>query len=80
MNEFSDRFAALRKASGAKQTDFEEQFGLSERTVRNYETGKQFPRLDIAAALADHFNVSLDYLVGRSDDPHGGYSPKDGAP
>jgi transcriptional regulator with XRE-family HTH domain len=34
-----------------------------------YEAGIMEPKISIAQALADYFDVSIDYLVGRSDNP-----------
>jgi len=42
---------------------------IRERSYQNYEGGDRIPRLDDLIALADFFDVSLDYLVGRSDNP-----------
>jgi transcriptional regulator with XRE-family HTH domain len=39
------------------------------RNYQRYETGDVDPPTSKTIALADYFNVSLDYLVGRSDDP-----------
>ncbi|MEK5166554.1 helix-turn-helix transcriptional regulator [Paenibacillus sp. FSL R5-0527] len=36
--------------------------------VSHWERGTRTPSLEVACALADYFDVSLDYLVGRSDD------------
>ena len=41
----------------------------SERNYQDYEYGKVVPTATVLIALADYFDVSLDYLVGRSDDP-----------
>lgn len=42
---------------------------VSERNYQDYEYGKVVPSATVLLALADYFNVSLDYLCGRSDDP-----------
>ena len=39
------------------------------RSYQRYESGDREPEIDKLIALADYFDVSLDYLVGRSDDP-----------
>ena len=46
-----------------------EHLGILYRTYQKYETGEIDPPLSKAITLADYYDVSLDYLVGRSDDP-----------
>ena len=41
----------------------------AERVYQSYEYGKVIPAVTVLIALADFFDVSLDYLVGRSDEP-----------
>lgn len=43
--------------------------GVAEQAYQRYEYGKTVPSALVLIALADYFDVSLDYLVGRSDDP-----------
>lgn len=43
--------------------------GITDRGYRKYEAGDSEPTLSVIIALADYFDVSLDYLCGRSDDP-----------
>jgi transcriptional regulator with XRE-family HTH domain len=43
--------------------------GVSDAAVTMMEKGKRLPSFEILCQLADYFNVSIDYLVGRSDDP-----------
>ena len=38
-------------------------------TIGNFENGNKKPSLDMLIKLADYFNVSIDYLIGRTDDP-----------
>lgn len=38
-------------------------------TTGNFENGNKKPGLDMLIKLADYFDVSIDYLVGRTDDP-----------
>ncbi len=42
---------------------------MSQNTVSRYETGEREPGIAELIKLADYFNVSLDYLTGRTDDP-----------
>lgn len=41
---------------------------ITETTYQNYERARQMPKLDILVRIADVYNVSLDYLAGRTDD------------
>lgn len=43
--------------------------GIAEQAYQRYEYGRTVPSALVLISLADFFNVSLDYLVGRSDDP-----------
>lgn len=63
----SERIKELRTKNGLTQKQLAKESGLSERSVQNYELGERIPTLQAAISLADYFDVSLDYLVGRSD-------------
>ncbi len=69
MAQISDRIKALRKAAGLTQTEFGELFGLAVNTVSQYELGMHSPNDDVKIAIANHFNVSMDYLMGKTDNP-----------
>lgn len=45
------------------------ELGVTDEAVRLLEKGKRSPSFEVLCSLADYFDVSLDYLVGRSDDP-----------
>ena len=62
---FSVRLRKLREATNLKQTDMCEMLNISFMQYYRYEHGKSFPRYADLIALADYFNVSLDYLCGR---------------
>ncbi len=59
----------LRRQNGLTQLELATAVQLSERVIRYYESGEREPVVSQLIALADFFNVSLDYLVGRTDDP-----------
>ena len=50
-----------------RQSDLAQATGINQRTLSNYETGKTLPDSYALILLADFFNVSIDYLVGRTD-------------
>ena len=66
---FSDRLVLLRKQHNLTQKQLATEIHLSELAIQHYESQRRKPAFDILIALADFFDVSLDYLVGRSDDP-----------
>ena len=64
-----NRLKELRKGKGLKQTDLAALLEVVPRQYQRYERNEQDPSLETAIVLADFYDVSLDYLVGRSDDP-----------
>ena len=69
MAQFVDRLHELRERQKVTQRQTAEAIGTREQNYQRYERGVQQPTLPVLIALADYFDVSLDYLVGRSDDP-----------
>lgn len=67
MASFEERLFHLRNEKGVSQQKIGEVLGVTRWSVHNYETGKNRPDYDGLLALADFFDVSLDYLVGRSE-------------
>jgi transcriptional regulator with XRE-family HTH domain len=63
---FAERLKLCRELKGISQTKVASENGISRRAYQYYEAGRQEPTVDVAIALADYFNVSLDYLVGRT--------------
>lgn len=66
---FSDRLKSLRTQKQLKQSELAEIIGVRNTAVSMMESGERGPSVEVLCALADYFDVSLDYLVGRSDDP-----------
>lgn len=69
MTDFSSRIIQLKTERKLLQKDIAASIGLSLRAYQYYEKGQKEPTLSTLLRLADYFDVSLDYLVGRSDDP-----------
>ena len=69
MFSFATHLKNLRKSNKITQKQLAQDIGASERGIQQYELGERKPTYDMLIALADYFNVSLDYLVGRSDEP-----------
>ena len=70
MPEFNARLKALRNEKKLKQTDIADFLGITSRNYQDYEYGKIDPPTSKTIALADFFDVSLDFLTGRSDNPN----------
>jgi transcriptional regulator with XRE-family HTH domain len=66
---FASRLKELRLARGVSQGTLGAAVGIKAQAVNDMEHGRIKTTLDRAAAIADYFGVSLDYLVGRSDEP-----------
>lgn len=61
---------ALREAAGLQQKEFCADFGVKPTTYNNYERGLTEPPVSFWLAVADRYRVSIDYLMGHTDDPH----------
>ena len=66
---FPTRLKELRNARNLTQKEVAESAGMAPMAYQRYEYGTREPAFRQLIALADYFDVSLDYLVGRSDDP-----------
>jgi len=67
MTAFSERVKMLRKERGLKQREAADICGLGLRGYQQYEYGESYPDVPKLLILADFYNVSLDYLMGRTD-------------
>lgn len=63
----NERIKELRISRKLTQKQVAEGIGVKSVSVQRFEYGTVRPGLDTLIALADYFDVSLDYLVGRSD-------------
>jgi transcriptional regulator with XRE-family HTH domain len=69
MADFSERLTELFLTRNLTKRSLAQAIEISERMIQYYVTNKKSPTMETLIALADFFNVSLDYLVGRSDIP-----------
>ncbi len=63
------RLKSLREDKGLSQYNLAKSLGYSRGQIANYEQGTRRPDPDTLQRLADFFNVSVDYLLGRANDP-----------
>ena len=62
------RFFELRSEKGISQREIAKLFGISQATYNNWENGRTQPSIEQLIALAKFYDVSVDYLIGNSDD------------
>lgn len=66
---FSIKLKQLRIESKATQLEVAKAANISDRAYRSLESGASLPNFETAILLSKYFNISLDYLIGISDDP-----------
>ena len=64
--KFSDILKGLRKEYGMTQVELAKKLGLTRSSLSMYELGDREPDFETLEAIADYFNVDMDYLLGRS--------------
>jgi len=68
MASFGQRLLELRKHRNLKQRELAELMGISLRAWQYYESGEKRPDYEGLLKLADFFEVSLDYITGKTDE------------
>ena len=63
------RLKELRISKSISQLKLALDLNTSQNTISRYETGEREPGIRELIMIADYFNVSLDYLLERTDDP-----------
>lgn len=66
--EFSERLKKLRKQAHLTQTEVAEKLGISQQAYASWERGIKKPTQDNLVKIAQILNVSIDYLIGTSDE------------
>ena len=66
-NYFCANLLFLRESAKLKQADIEARTGIKRNTWSNWENGKSEPSQENLFKIADFFNVSTDYLLGRTE-------------
>ena len=64
------RIVQLIKKANLPEAAFGEALGMGKNTVNNWKAGRSKTYLKKIDSIADYFGVSVDYLLGRTDDPH----------
>lgn len=66
---FSERLKLLRSSRKMSQAQFAKKINMAQSSIANWEVRKSEPTCEKLAETADVFGVSLDYLLGRTDNP-----------
>lgn len=64
------RLRELRKSRGLSQIQLAMEMNMNQNTISRYETGEREPGISDLIRIADYFNTSIDYLLGRTDNPN----------
>lgn len=62
-----NNFKQIREDNGITQKEFADKFDLTLRAWQSYEQGVSEPKYEVLCKIADEFNVSTDYLLGRTE-------------
>lgn len=69
MATFAERLKFLRTDRDLTRLALSKLIGVSHSSINMYERGEREPNLETLEAIADYFNVDMDYLLGRQDIP-----------
>lgn len=68
MSKFPIRLKELREEKRLLSKEFAKIMNVEPATISNWENGNRFPKDDVLIKIADYFDCSTDYLLGRTDD------------
>ncbi|MDD6478575.1 MAG: helix-turn-helix transcriptional regulator [Oscillospiraceae bacterium] len=63
------RLKEIRKSRGISQLKMAFDLNTNQNTISRYETGEREPGITELIKIADYFNISIDYLLERTDNP-----------
>lgn len=67
--QFDNRLLHLLEERGITAYRLSKDTGIPDSMLKRWKSGDNLPSLEKAVQLADYFEVSIDYLVGRTDNP-----------
>ncbi len=71
MEIVGQRLRALRESVGLSQNKLAGMIGVRQSSINRYENGQSVPSIQTFCWYADYFDVSMDYIFGRTDKPQG---------
>ena len=71
MGDIGKRIKELRETHHLSQVELAKLCGSNQATVAKTETGKTAPSLKLLMGIAEYFDISMDYLCCRTDQPEG---------
>lgn len=69
-NKYYPRLRELRVSRGYNQTDIADLLNMQQNQYSRYERGERELPMHLFICLAEHYQVSLDYMVGRDEEAH----------
>lgn len=69
--QYSERIRGLREDADLSQTELAKIFRVGQKTISNWENGRNEPPYEILKKYAEKFQVTTDYILGLTDDPNG---------
>lgn len=67
-DKVGERLQSVRESLGITQRDFSKRLGIDYKTYSKYENGDVYPKADVLARVAALGEISVDYLLGRTND------------
>ena len=71
MKAVAERLRSLREGTKLSQEKFAPLVGMKQSSIDRYERGQSNPSFETLLKYAEYFDVSLDYIFGRTDKPQG---------
>ena len=68
-DDMQNRLKMLRKSRGYTQVSLQMQTGIEQALLSKFENGERVPPTETLMRLAEFYNVSIDYILGRTDNP-----------
>ncbi len=66
-SDFKTRLKELRTENNLSQNELAKLLNMSKMAISHWESGHSKPSITQLIVLAEHFNVTVDYLIGKSD-------------